>query len=178
MCRNADYISSLVNRAPFPILSRARALMDSEILKRNFQYPERETFLLWSHRSRNRWKFLSWSFLYGTSTIYRTIFITKITVRSRPFFEMENACPLEISNHISNWKMTVHKSITHQFSLPTWRVIYSLSDKGVISMIPIFYRKYENFILDRGFVRVYVVCSSVGIYWSFTSPSWTLSRIK
>jgi hypothetical protein len=31
-------------------------------------------------------------------------------------------------------------------------------------MIPIFSRKYENLILDRGFVRIFVVFSSVGIY--------------
>jgi hypothetical protein len=54
----------------------------------------------------------------------------------------------------------------------------SLSTKGVISTIPIFSQKYENLILDRGFVRMSVVCSSVGIYSRFSSPSWTLSRIK
>jgi hypothetical protein len=46
--------------------------------------------------------------LYGTSTIYRTIFITKMTVRSGPFSELESACPSEISNHFSNWKGTAH----------------------------------------------------------------------
>jgi hypothetical protein len=35
--------------------------------------------------------------VYGTSTIHQTIFITKMTVLSGPFFELENACPLEIS---------------------------------------------------------------------------------
>jgi len=44
-------------------------------------------------------------------------------------------------------------------------------------MIPIFSRKYANLILDRGLVRISTICSSVGIYSSFTSPSWTLSRI-
>jgi hypothetical protein len=28
----------------------------------------------------------------------------KMTVRSGPFFELENACPSEISNHFPNWK--------------------------------------------------------------------------
>jgi hypothetical protein len=46
--------------------------------------------------------------VYGTSTIYRAIFITKITVRSIPFSELENSYPLEISNHFLNWKGTVH----------------------------------------------------------------------
>jgi hypothetical protein len=127
---------------------------------------------------------------YGTSSIHRTIFITKMTVRSGPFSELENACPLEISttfqtgkelpkmDHFSNLKMIVLNSMICQCSLPTWRVISSLSAKGVISMIPNLSQKYANFILDRGFVRIFVVYSSVGIYWSFTSPSWTLSRIK
>jgi hypothetical protein len=51
----------------------------------------------------------------------------------------------------------------------------SLSAKGVISTIPIFSQKYANLILDRGFVKMSFVCSSMGIYSSFTSPSWTLS---
>jgi hypothetical protein len=46
--------------------------------------------------------------VYGTSTIYHTIFITKMTVRSGPFSELENACSLEISNHFLNWKGTAH----------------------------------------------------------------------
>ena len=46
--------------------------------------------------------------VYGTSTIYRTIFITKMTVRSGTFFELENAYPSEISNHFPNWKGTAH----------------------------------------------------------------------
>jgi hypothetical protein len=54
----------------------------------------------------------------------------------------------------------------------------SLLAKGVISMIPIFSRKYANLILEIGFVRISAVCSSMGIYSSFTSPSWTLSQIK
>jgi hypothetical protein len=46
--------------------------------------------------------------IYGTSTINRTIFITKMTVQSGPFSELENACPSEISNHFLNWKETAH----------------------------------------------------------------------
>jgi hypothetical protein len=85
-------------------------------------------------------------------------------------------------------------TITFSILPPNWRVILiteinifayllypgesSLSAKGVISTIPIFSRKYANLILERGFVRISVVCSSVGIYSSFTSPSWTLSQIK
>jgi hypothetical protein len=32
----------------------------------------------------------------------------KMTVQSKPFFELENACLLEISNHFPNWKGTSH----------------------------------------------------------------------
>jgi hypothetical protein len=46
--------------------------------------------------------------VYGTSTIYWTIFITKMIVRSEPFSELENSCPSEISNHFPNWKGTAH----------------------------------------------------------------------
>jgi hypothetical protein len=104
-------------------------------------------------------------------------------VRSGPFSELENACPSEISNHFPNWKKTAHpgpffklkmnvlKSMICQCSLPTWRFISSLSAKGVISTIPNLSRKYANFILDRGFVKISIVYSYVGIYWSFTSPS-------
>jgi hypothetical protein len=77
-----------------------------------------------------------------------------------------------------NLKMIVLNSMICQCSLPTLRVISSLLAKGVISMIPNLSQKYENFILDKGFVRISAICSSVGIYWSFTSPSWNLSRIK
>jgi hypothetical protein len=42
--------------------------------------------------------------VYGTSTINRTIFITKMTIRSGPFSELENARPSEISNHFLDWK--------------------------------------------------------------------------
>jgi hypothetical protein len=47
-------------------------------------------------------------FVYGTSTIHRTIFIMKMTVQSGPFSELENAYPSEISNHFPNWKGTTH----------------------------------------------------------------------
>jgi hypothetical protein len=46
--------------------------------------------------------------VYGTSTIHRTIFIRKMTGRSGPFSELENACPSEISNHFLKWKGTAH----------------------------------------------------------------------
>jgi hypothetical protein len=46
--------------------------------------------------------------VYGTSTIHRTIFITKMTIRFGPFSELENASSLEISNHFPNWKGTAH----------------------------------------------------------------------
>jgi hypothetical protein len=97
---------------------------------------------------------------------------------------LESICPI--------WTFTKINNIS--FLPPNWRVILiteinifayllypgesSLSAKGVISAIPIFSRKYANLILERGFVRIFVVCSSVGIYSSFTSPSWTLSQIK
>jgi hypothetical protein len=44
--------------------------------------------------------------VYGTSAIYRTIFITKMIVQSGPFSELENVCPSEISNHFPDWKGT------------------------------------------------------------------------
>jgi hypothetical protein len=44
--------------------------------------------------------------VYGTSTIYWTIFITKMTVRYRPFSELENDFSLEISNHFPDGKGT------------------------------------------------------------------------
>jgi hypothetical protein len=102
----------------------------------------------------------------------------KIPVRqkSQTTFRTEKEMP--ILNHFPSWKTIVHKSMIYQCSLPTWRAISSLSFKGVISMIPNLSRKYANFILDRGFVKIFVVCSSVRIYWSFTSPSWTLSQIN
>ena len=53
--------------------------------------------------------------------------------QSGPFSELENVCQSEISIHFLNWKestfpgpflrtekMTVHQSIIHQCSLPTW----------------------------------------------------------
>jgi hypothetical protein len=46
--------------------------------------------------------------IYGTSTIYQTIFITKNIVIYGPFSELENAYPSEISNHFLNWKGTAH----------------------------------------------------------------------
>ena len=46
--------------------------------------------------------------VYGTSTIYRTIFITKMTIRFGLFSELETECPSEISNHFPNWKGTSH----------------------------------------------------------------------
>jgi hypothetical protein len=46
--------------------------------------------------------------VYGTSTIYQTIFITKMIFRSGPFFEMENTYPSETSNQFPKWKGTAH----------------------------------------------------------------------
>jgi hypothetical protein len=109
---------------------------------------------------------------------------------------MGSHCPLEISILVSElesicpiWTFTKINNIS--ILPPNWRVILiieinifayllypgksSLSAKGVISAIPIFSQKYANLILERGFVSISVVCSSVGIYSSFTSPSWTLS---
>jgi hypothetical protein len=99
-------------------------------------------------------------------------------------FELESIYPI--------WTFTKLNNIS--ILPPNWRVILiieinifayllypgesSLSAKGVISAIPIFSQKYANLILERGFVRISVVFSSVGIYSSFTSPSWTLSRIN
>jgi hypothetical protein len=87
----------------------------------------------------------------------------KETAQAGPFFKLENDCPQFNDMSVLPPNLESH---------------FPLSAKGVISTIPNLSRKYANFILDRGFVRISVVCSSVGIYWSFTSPSWTLSRIK
>jgi hypothetical protein len=119
---------------------------------------------------------LSNHFHYENDHSIWTIFRTRkcLSVKNvKPLSESGKELP--ILDHFSSWKMTVHKSIIYQCSLPTWRAIYSLSAKGVISTIPNLSHKYANFIPDRGFVKIFVVCSSVGIYWSFTSPSWTLS---
>jgi hypothetical protein len=59
--------------------------------------------------------------------------------------------------------LTIHDA-TYQCSLPTEEVISSLSTKGAISMNPSLSLKYANFILDKGFVKTSVVCSSVEIY--------------
>jgi hypothetical protein len=42
----------------------------------------------------------------GTPIIYRTIFVTKMTVRSGPFSKLENDYLTEILDHISDWKVT------------------------------------------------------------------------
>jgi hypothetical protein len=59
--------------------------------------------------------------------------------------------------------LTIHDA-TYQHSLPTEEVISSLSTKGAISTSPNLSLKYENFILDRGFVKISIVFSSVEIY--------------
>jgi hypothetical protein len=51
--------------------------------------------------------------VYGTSIVYWTIFIMKMTVRSGPFSELENVCPSEISTHFLNCKGTAHESIPY-----------------------------------------------------------------
>jgi hypothetical protein len=126
--------------------------------------------------------------VYGTSTIYQTIFITKMTVRSGPFSELENACPSEISNHFPNWKGTAHPgpffelkndfpSINNTSVLPpNLGVISSFFNKEVVSTSPILFLKYTNFfILDRGFTKISVIYSSMEIYWRTTSLFWTSS---
>jgi hypothetical protein len=49
--------------------------------------------------------------VYGTSTIYQTIFITKMIVLSEPFFELENGYPSEILNHFLDWKGTAQPGL-------------------------------------------------------------------
>jgi hypothetical protein len=95
--------------------------------------------------------------VYGTSAIYRTIFITKMTIRSGPFFELENAWPLEISNYFSNWKGSAHPgpfselenhcpSISNISVLPpNLGVITPFSNKEVISTSSSLSLKYANF---------------------------------
>jgi hypothetical protein len=63
----------------------------------------------------------------------------------------------------------IHNSLivndaTYQCSLPTEEVISSLSTKGAISMSPNLSLKYEKFILDKGFIKIYAVFSSMEIY--------------
>ena len=82
-------------------------------LRKN-DYPERWTIMLdhFSEWQSRRMNVLDHSptlatrgiTIYGISTIYRTIFITKMIVRSRPFFELENSRLSEISNHFPDWK--------------------------------------------------------------------------
>jgi hypothetical protein len=67
---------------------------------------------------------------------------------------------------------------TYQCSLPTEEVISSLSTKGAISTSPNFSLKYANFILDKGFVKIFAIYSSMEIYCRTTSPLWTLSWRK
>ena len=119
-------------------------------------------------------------FHYENDRSIWTIFWTEkcLFVRNlKPLSELESICPI--------WTFTKINNIS--ILPPNWRVILiteinifayllypgesSLSAKGVISAIPIFSRKYANLILERGFVRISDVCSSVGIYSSFTSPS-------
>jgi hypothetical protein len=122
---------------------------------------------------------LSYHFHYKNDCPIWTIFQTGkcFPVRkSQTTFQTRKDLP--ILDHFSKWKMIVHKSMIYQCSLPTWRAIASLSAKGVISMIPNLYRKYANFIVDKGFFKISIVFSSVEIYWSFTSPSCTLYQIK
>jgi hypothetical protein len=79
-----------------------------------------------------------------------------------------------IQIHIS---LTVHDA-TYQCSLPTEEVISSLSTKGEISTSLSLSLNYANIILDKGFVKIYAVFSSMEIYWRTTSPLWTLSWRK
>jgi hypothetical protein len=78
---------------------------------------------------------------------------------------------------LSTSTIIIHDAI-YQHSLLTEEVISSLSSKGEISLIPSLPLKYENFILDRGFVKISVVFSSMEMYWRITSPFWNLSQIK
>jgi hypothetical protein len=59
--------------------------------------------------------------------------------------------------------LRVHDA-TYQCSLPTEEFISSLSTKGKISMSPGLSLKYAKFILNKGFVKIFVVCSSLEIY--------------
>jgi hypothetical protein len=59
--------------------------------------------------------------------------------------------------------LTIHDA-TYQGSLPTEEVISSLSTKGPISTSPNLSLKCANFILEKGFVKISVVFSSVEIY--------------
>jgi hypothetical protein len=92
----------------------------------------------------------------------------------------ENSCPWYINNlffldHsppgecLSTNTLTIHDAI-YQHSLPTKEFISSFSTKGGYLHKSQLALKYANFILDRGFVKVSVVCSSVEMYWRITSP--------
>jgi hypothetical protein len=64
---------------------------------------------------------------------------------------------------LSTNTLTIHDAI-YQHSLLTKEVTTSPSTKGVISTSPNLSLKYVNFILDRGFVKISAICSSVEIY--------------
>jgi hypothetical protein len=95
--------------------------------------------------------------VYGTSTIYQTIFVTKMTVRSGPFSELENDCPSEILDHFPDWKVTAQPGpfsklendcpYINNISVlpPNLGVITSFSNKEVISTSPSLSLKYANF---------------------------------
>jgi hypothetical protein len=95
--------------------------------------------------------------VYGTLAICQTIFITKMIVRSRPFFELENACPSEISNHFPNRKGTAHPrpfvklkndcpSINNiSYLPPNLGVISSFFIKGYVFTSPILFLEYAKF---------------------------------
>jgi hypothetical protein len=76
--------------------------------------------------------------------------------------------------HIS---LTVHDAI-YQRSLPIEEFISSLSTKGEISTNHSLSLKYEKFILEKRFIKISIVYSSMEIYRRTTSPPWTLSQRK
>jgi hypothetical protein len=95
--------------------------------------------------------------VYGTSTIFQTIFITKMIVYSGPFSELENDYPSEILGHFPDWKVITQPGpfsklendspYINNISVlpPNLGVITSLSNKEVISMSPNLSLKYVNF---------------------------------
>jgi hypothetical protein len=73
--------------------------------------------------------------------------------------------------------LTIHDA-PYEISLPTEEFISSLSTKGEISTSPSLPLKYENFVLDKSFIKISAVYSLMEIYWRTTSPLWNLSRRK
>ena len=71
---------------------------------------------------------------------------------------------LLILDHFSNWKMTVHQSIIHQCSFPTWELSLPFSIRKSSPRAPTWVRKL--FHLEQKLYQD--VCLSAHLYWRIT----------